>query len=149
VTQQPFHPYAALREHPDWTLLMADLPPGEQGRWYDRQRVVVLARGLTQRERRCAVAHELVHAERGDDHTACGRVALRQEQHADAEASRRLITREDLVDALLWTGDEGELADVLHVDVHMVQVRLRAMTEEERAGIWAELDEREAGLPWA
>jgi hypothetical protein len=45
--------------------------------------------------------------------------------------------------------DEGELADILHVDVHMVQVRLRAMTEEERAGIWAELDEREAGLPWA
>jgi hypothetical protein len=61
----------------------------------------------------------------------------------DDAAARRLITDEQLVDALLWARDERELADELWVDVQTVRARLTGLNEREKNAIEARIAERE------
>ena len=95
-----------------------------------------------QARRRSTLAHELVHLDRGD--TACQ--PARVEREVEEEAARRLIPLRRLVDALLWSQDEGELAEELWVDRSIVRARLDGLTEGERDEVEAAMDHREEAL---
>lgn len=100
--------------------------------------------GQLQAERRSTLTHELVHLERGP----FPRWATRREERAvNLEAARRLITFDDLVDAMLWCYDECEAAEHLWVDVRMVRARLAGLTKAETAELNRRLDLAEEELP--
>jgi hypothetical protein len=95
---------------------------------------------LNQSERRCALTHELIHAERADSAIADPVLAAKQERAVDCEAARRLISLDALTDALMWTAHRRELADTLGVDVPTAYCRLSHLTELELnyiRGRWA------------
>ena len=108
------------------------LPEPLRACWHMPSRTVLLDQSLSQRERRCSLAHEIVHVERGDE--------CRQSDRVEAEvhlvAARRLITIEHLTCALSWTRDPRVLADELWVDDITLEVRLDALTLDERE--WVE-----------
>jgi transcription initiation factor IIE alpha subunit len=52
-----------------------------------------------------------------------------------------------LIDALVWSADEHELAEHFHIDVATVRDRLTYLTDADTARINAELDRREARMP--
>lgn len=51
----------------------------------------------------------------------------------EAVAARRLIDVKDLADALAWSPWPDEVAEELWVDRAMVEARMDALTEDERA----------------
>jgi hypothetical protein len=115
-------------------VVFVDLPERCLGYWDADARTVFLQRGLTQRQRRSVLAHEIEHASHDDRPLLDAVLHARRERATDAAAARRLITLEQLVDAMRWTGEVRELADCLWVDQHTVRVRLASLTPaEERA----------------
>jgi hypothetical protein len=87
---------------------------------------------MSQAERRCTIAHETAHIERGP---VPPHQAAREELLIDRTVARLLIpSLPDLVDALAWSGGHIETAaDALWVDDYLLQVRLGALTAPERA----------------
>ena len=61
----PHHPWRRFGELTDWSLRWAELPPGVMGRTCHQTKTVTLALGMSQAERRCTIAHETEHIERG------------------------------------------------------------------------------------
>lgn len=104
-------------------ILTRSLPRTLWGYWHPPSRTIVLDESLCQFERRCTLAHELVHLERGD---TCA-LPPREEQAVHAEAARRLIALTDLAAAMAWTQDVRELADELWVDEPTMQTRLEQL----------------------
>jgi hypothetical protein len=51
---------------------------------------------------------------------------------ADARAARRLVSLDELADALVWSLGYDELAEHLHVDERTVRARTRALTDDEK-----------------
>lgn len=126
------HPWRRLRALADWSLQWAHLPEGLLG-WTDHeQRRIVLHRDMLQVERRCTIAHELEHVQRGPV-PADPWLAAREESAVEQAAARRLIGLEALGDALAWSLDEHEVADVLWVDVDTLRVRMAHLHPSERA----------------
>lgn len=101
---------------------------------------ITLDSRLGQAERRCALAHELVHAEEGHEAQACPVLAARQERMAEQVAASRLILLEELANAMVWAHDERQLAEELWVDVDTVLNRLRGLTDQEWAYLNARID---------
>lgn len=93
--------------------------------------------GQLQAERRSTLTHELVHLERGPFPRWATR---REERRVNDEAARRLITFEQLVDAMQWCLDEHEAAEHLWVDVRMVRARLHGLTGAETLELNRRLD---------
>lgn len=77
-------PWLALAQT-DLVLMRARMP--ELGRYYDRQRAIILREGVPESDLRQALWHELIHAERRHIGST-----LTPEEHADVdrETSRRL-----------------------------------------------------------
>ena len=102
------------------------------GRTCHLTRTVTLALGMSQAERRCTIAHETAHIERGP---VAPHQALREEWDIDRTVARLLIPSVDqLVDAMTWAGGHLEsAADALWVDDYLLSVRLRSLTGRERA----------------
>lgn len=123
-------------------VISRDLPGALRGVWHMPSRTVILDSGLSQRERRSVLCHELVHSERGD---AC-RQSARVEAEVHAVAARRLVPLERLVDALRWARSESCLADELWVDETIVRARLDRLTEMERELVAAALSVEQAVL---
>ncbi len=137
-----YSPWAHLAARPHLRLTFGRLD-GIDG-FYDRQACQIVLEGRLRRvERRCALAHELAHADAGDTPPVGDWWEHRQEQHADRQAAGWLITVEDLADGLLWAQDEYELAEVLDVDVHTARARLDGLTEAEKKQIEARIRARE------
>lgn len=126
-------------------MRFADLPDGLLGYTDLSQGVIVLDRHLTQVERRCTVTHELEHLHRGHV-PADPRLAAREERTVDELAARRLVSLRDLIDALLLSDNEHDVADELWVDVPTLRTRIAALAADERAAIEARLDEAERWL---
>ena len=105
------------------------------GHWDSDARTIYLARGLTQRQRRAVLAHEVEHATHDDRPLLDAVLNARRERATAAAAARRLIPVDRLGHALRWTGNERELADELWVDVHTVRVRLAHLTAGERGAL--------------
>ena len=91
-----------------------------------------LCRRLNQAARRCTLAHELIHLERGPVPTD-PRGHAREERLVSTAAARRLITLDRLADGLRWTRDSDQLADVLWVDVPTLRARMDGLDPVEVA----------------
>lgn len=89
---------------------------------------------LLQVERRCTIAHETVHLERGE-HCAQD-VAV--EARADRIAAGRLVSLEALTQALIWSDDLEEVASELWVTPEIARARIDILRPAEVA-IIAEL----------
>lgn len=115
----------------EWTCRIVAMPEGVLGATDHPARVIYLARGLSQAQRRATLAHELQHV----------RTPTNTEHATDHDAVRRLIPLDRLINALRWCLDERELAGELWVDPATVQTRLAELTPEETRLIEEGLDD--------
>lgn len=123
-----YHPWRVLGRHWPHVILdhTDDLPPGRRAETNGVDEIR-MRRRLLQVERRCSLAHELIHLERG--HTGeCSPVV---EATVDEEAARRLIPWERLLAAVRWARSEEELADELWVTVHVLRARVAVLRADE------------------
>lgn len=92
--------------------------------WYDhRSRTISTRRGMSIRQYRSTLGHELGHAHYGD--VACRDPVLhvRIERRADLYAARLLISPEEFRDACVWHHDHlGAVADDLEITLHLARV---------------------------
>lgn len=128
ATDPTYHPWRMLRT--DWAHVEVehtdDIP---YGRLADTNGIdhIRMRRRLYQVERRCALAHELIHLERGDT----GECSPALEAEVNREAARRLIPWEQLLAAVRWSRGESELADELWVTVPILRARTGALRADE------------------
>lgn len=135
-----YHPWRKLRALAEWTLRIAPLPKGVMGETYWPTKTITLRPDLLQAERRCTIAHELTHIERGPVPVEPV-LAAREELTVEKETARRLIPIERLADALAWAhGDLHQAADELWVDVQTLRVRLEHLHPSERHYLRRRLD---------
>lgn len=90
---------------------------------------------LTMVGRRCTLAHELVHIERGPLRDLAPEALEREEKKVDRIAAHRLAPTEHVVDAVVWAqGAErlSEIAEETGLDVNFAHIRLSTVTDEER-----------------
>lgn len=95
--------------------------------------VIALRAGTSAAQRRCTLAHEIVHLERGL--LDCGQWLHREEFAVHLTAARRLIRVTDLVAAIRELGradDRGALAQALEVDTETLTMRLAHLDRDER-----------------
>lgn len=126
-----YHPWRAFRRLHEWTLHLAKLPTGTWAETHWPSLTVTIDSRLLQAERRSAIAHELVHIERGPVPTDPV-LAAREEAAVEQETARRLIPLDRLVDALAWAHNIEEAADELWVDVETLRVRLDHLHPSEK-----------------
>ena len=127
-----YHPWRHARDL-DLTI---ELVPNLRARGTYSAGLVQIRQGLSQRERRATLAHEIVHYERGDEGVACSRWHLQKlERQVHLVAARRLITIEDLADAVISEPDYHCMAHKLWVDDYTFRLRLAHVTDKERAQI--------------
>lgn len=98
---------------------------------------IYIAKGLLQRQRRAVLAHELNHLH-APDATEC---------IIEAATAEQMIPLDKLVDALLWSQDENDIAEQLWCDVATVRDRLEGLTPAEHTWVNDELDRRELRMP--
>lgn len=91
----PPNPWAWLRSHPDIDLVWGGLPTGWRGATDGR--TIWLADGLTQRERRCTLAHEIAHISLG----LLGRQSASSEGHVRVETARMMLPDIEAIAAAL------------------------------------------------
>jgi Zn-dependent peptidase ImmA (M78 family) len=139
-----YHPYRALAALEHVTLVITRLPKGAAW-WLPCEQAIVLDDRLSRVERRCATAHEIEHAVENDQPIR-GHLffSKKQERRATRRSTKKLIPLDQLVDALLWSRRECEVADALDVTVEALQQRLALMTPAEHRyvdeRIWAAED---------
>lgn len=138
--QPPHHPWRVFRRLAHVRLRWADLPPGIWGRTDFMHSTVTIARGLTQAERRCTIAHETQHVLRGP--VPAHRQA-HEEREVDRAAARLLLPDVRAIgEALAWSQLRiAEAADELWVDEPTLRTRLDALHPAERAYLRRRLDE--------
>lgn len=125
-------------------LLIAHLRlPDGRSWWMPADDAIVLDDRLNQAERRAALAHELVHRERGDEHCDDATLDARRERRVTREAACRLIDLHRLADALAWSQDEYEVADELWVDVPTARGRIDCLSDSEKQYIELLISRRE------
>lgn len=129
-----WHPWRHARDHYPGIVIdtRCRLADGQMGE-LDGD-TIRLCRTLTQAERRCTLAHELVHIERrGHEHAD----PATEERLVEAESARRLITVEQLVDAFRWHRHPTltDLADELWVDTPTALARMENLDPIEVAQI--------------
>lgn len=80
---------------------------GLLGLYIHRSRAIMLRAGLSARVERCALAHEIVHAEYDDEPTSDGTWSAKREARCDRIAAERLIDRETLLSTASAYEDMG------------------------------------------
>lgn len=136
---QPYDPWRDLQEN--WPQIKVVHEP-MTGRLLGELRypIIALRAGTSAAQRRCTLAHELVHLERGVGD--CGIWAAREELHVHEVAARRLISFAALARALCecdGDGSPGALAQLLDVDRQTLELRLARLTPREMADVRAML----------
>lgn len=136
MTYDPWHD---LYERAHITFGVTDLPAGDAW-WLPQIPAIIVGRHLSRVERRCAVAHELVHADHDEQQCATdgpgtSRIARRRELDADLTAARRLIPLDRLIDALRWALGFEEVAETLDVTPRLARVRILHLTMAEKGEI--------------
>lgn len=123
-----YHPWRDLRRREDvYVVWHANLPDGMHAATDGR--IIHMVRGLSQAQRRSALAHELVHIDRG--HSGCQPPDV--ERDVTRAAARRLVTFDDLVDTGTWATSVGEWADDLWVTPTILHARIDCLSPVERA----------------
>lgn len=93
---------------------------GHKGHYNHRTRTISTRRGMSIRQYRSTLAHELGHAHYGDTPRR-GIYSVRQETRADSYAARLLITPQAFFDAATWHGGHlGGMADELEITHHLL-----------------------------
>lgn len=118
-----YHPWRHLASLHGWAVTWQHLPAGLHAVTHFDARRIILDPRLRQAERRCALAHEIVHVERGpvaDD----DRLAGIEEAAVCQIAARRLIGLRALGEALAWSLDTVEVAEALWVDDGTLRARM-------------------------
>lgn len=124
------HPWRRLRDLTHVTLLWADLGPGMLGLTDHASSTITLALGMNQAQRRCTLAHELLHLEAGPAPVA---LAARDEQRVRRDTARELLPDVHAMgEALAWAHSLPEAAEELWVDVEVLEDRLRWLHPAER-----------------
>lgn len=121
------------RDWPDVQIVVEPMPGRLLG-WL-RYPVIALRAGTSAAQRRCTLAHEIVHLERGV--SDCGPWAVQEERHVHATAARRLISWGDLISAVAEFGpaDDRVLAHALDVDRDTMRARLDQLSAAERRAL--------------
>lgn len=129
-----WHPWRhAAQVYPEVVInCRRELPADVWGLTSFSRRKIWLCKRLQQVHRRCTLTHELIHLERGAL-PADPAAAAREERIVDELAARRLITLDDLTDALRWTRDSAELAEGLWVDGATLRTRMATLDPLETA----------------
>lgn len=122
------NPWADLTSRPQLDLCWGGLPPGQLGATDGRR--IWIATGLTIRERRCTLAHELVHI----DLDLVSDVTWASEQRVRDVTARRLLPDIDAVASSLAGGvDMATASDELWVTEDVLTDRLTTLDDAERA----------------
>jgi len=131
--------------HPHIRVTCSQALPGTRRASWTKHGIYI-DRSLDQVARRCALAHEIIHLERGPL-PQCPRLARREEHIVSVTAARRLIPLDTLTDAVMWVNldDPHELADELWVDTLTLKIRITNLMPDEHAHISRELAQRQ---PW-
>lgn len=124
-----WNPWRAVARRSDVTVVFDDPGDGNVGVVDLRTRTITLCPTLLQDERRSTLTHELVHLERG---SPCDPGDW-EEREVARLAADRIITLPALVEAVKWSDHLAEQALELWVDEDTVRVRLRNLTDRERA----------------
>lgn len=74
------------------------------GEYRHRDGLIVLRRGMTRREARCVLAHEIMHAVAGDTPTRLGYLHRARERRADLSAALLLVCEREYAEAELLYG---------------------------------------------
>jgi hypothetical protein len=120
-----WNPWEALRAHPTLTVRFVDLCHGDAFYWPcprgSERCAIALGAHLDRVERRCALAHELIHHERRGGCAWVGQpdtwsaIVARDEAAVDAEAARRLVPLDELAAMVDAMEDFGEPIEARHV----------------------------------
>lgn len=124
----------AGERHSDVIIRRTDCLPA-RGAWFADARVILIERTLLRAERNTVLAHELAHVDLAHERSGRKWFDRRQERDADTLAASRLVTVEDLADALAWALCPEEVAHELDVTVDVVRRRIRSLTDDEKATI--------------
>lgn len=108
---------------PGWVVTRAAITT--RGYCDHARRLIVINARLSLVEERCTLTHEIIHAERGP---VPAHHAAREERIVDAEAARRLIPLDALLEAVRWACCPAEAAETLGVDVPTLLTRLATLT---------------------
>lgn len=104
------------------TIVEALLPEGVRGEYVHKERLIKLTKGMSERQKRSTLAHELGHAFHGHTKPQNGADRRRQERQANDYAARLLITPEAYAAAERIHGCHvGGLAHSLGVTPAVVQ----------------------------
>ncbi|MBD3783474.1 MAG: hypothetical protein IE926_11055 [Micrococcales bacterium] len=123
-----------MRELPDVVLVRARI--AEPGRYYHRQRAIVLRRGLLLEEERRYLWHELVHALRGDEQ--CDAWAnWKMELSVEREAARRAMPVEVLEDAIAASVNWYDFVGRTKVPEEWVRFRIETAHPAEKGAVEA------------
>lgn len=98
--------------------------------------VILIERDMPKAERRCSLAHEIAHLDLDHRAPVC---EGREERKADELAAVRLLPLDRLADVLRWALSPEEVAAELEVTTHIVRVRIKALTDDEKAWIEAQM----------
>lgn len=139
-----YHPWRHAGQHPQLLIAHLRLPQGSSW-WLPADRAIVLDDRLLQVERRCRLAHELIHAEDGDEHLDDPVLDARREVRVRRQASRLLIDLQVLGEALAWHGEQNltGVADECWVDMETLRARLDGLHPAERGYLRRRLAARE------
>lgn len=127
-------------------VVYAPLRTGLGGLYDHVTRTIFIEVRLRPGAKRVTEAHERIHAERGDTKCHDPWFNNKQELAVERETARRLITVDDLAEALMWCQDDRELADYLNVDNRCVRTRRSMLTEAETEHINALMAGLEKGI---
>ncbi len=134
---RPYDPWVDLRQNwPHVTVVIEPMTGDLLGEVREGGRVIALRADTSAAQRRCTLAHELVHLERGIQD--CGPWLQREEDQVHAEASLRLIPLASLasaIRALGGTDDPAALAQWLDVDGDTLATRLSRLSRSEHAAL--------------
>lgn len=141
-----YDPWRDLSSRAYLRVEFVDTPTGRRG-VIDGNTILIDQHQL-QTERRCTVAHELVHDERRV-FPVDPVMRAREETLVEATAARRLIAMPDLVDALraCSTRLAHELAEHLWVDPPMLEARMSALDPLEVAELEHQLEDQWLWIP--
>lgn len=141
-----YDPWWDLSQRQYLRVEFVDMPTGRRGSI--RGNVIMIDRHQLQVERRCTVAHELVHDERRvfpNEPVLRGR----EETLVERTAARRLIELADLIDALrICTSQRADdIADSLWVDRPMLEARMSSLDPVEVAELEHHLEDQWLWIP--
>lgn len=137
-----YSPWRDLANRPQIDLVWRPLPDGILGKYEHHLLRITLDPRMPRRQSRSVLAHELVHDEEADVHTACAHIAHRQESRANQRAARRLIDIHDLGDVMVTCDNHlSAMAVELHVSDALLRIRRDTLTATERHHLRGRLSE--------